>query len=73
MFKCWLEVTVLVNGKEQSCKTTIKVDPSDIFIKSMSEQTHFWKTFVARTKNYFVVISNKSNGDDDFPLHPDQF
>lgn len=60
-------------GKEQSCKSTIKVDPSDIFLKTVNERTHFWKTFVSRTKNYVVVISNKSNSEEDFPLHPDMY
>ena len=39
----------------------------------MNQRTHFWKTFVARNKNYVVVISNKTNKSEDFPLSPDLY
>jgi hypothetical protein len=47
-YKVFMEVTVYIEGRGHSYRTSMKVDPKEVFESSLKAKTHFWKTFMCR-------------------------
>jgi len=43
-----MEISVYIEGRGHSYRTTLKVDPKEKFENSLKNKTHFWKTFMSR-------------------------
>lgn len=63
-FKAYLDVTVGVDGRGQSYKQTLRVDPKDSMDKYLRKNTHFWRTFMMRGQHK-CIVSIQNKGDED--------
>ena len=71
-FRIWLEIEVSVNGKGQSFKATMNVDPKDNFEQTMIKNTHFWNRLVRGNNKFIAMITNKHD-DNDIPIPPEKY
>lgn len=72
-FRCYMSISVCVEGRGQSYVQQLQVDPLDQLERTMKAKTHFWKTFMMRgNQKCMVVIHHKGPGNQepDF-VHPD--
>jgi hypothetical protein len=70
-YRVFMELTVQIDGRGHSYRTTLKVDPKEIFEKSLRSKTHFWKVFMpVGNPKCIVKIVTKS---DEIWLAPDMF
>ena len=66
-----MNLRVEVDGRGQTFKSSVSVDPKDIVDTTMRKQTHFWRQFIVRGQpKAFVQIKYKGNRDDEF-IPPD--
>ena len=47
-FRVSMNITVAIEGRGQSYKTSLTVDPSEKLETSLKAKTHFWRTFMMR-------------------------
>lgn len=66
-----MEIEVSVNGKGQSFKATMNVDPKDTFEQTMLKRTHFWTRIMRGSNKYLVIVSNKHS--EEFPIGPEDY
>lgn len=72
-FKTFMEIVVQVDGRGQSYKQVLKVDPKDIMETTLKHKTHFWRTFMSRGGNKCIVSVQNKGEDDPIFVPPDQF
>ena len=61
-----------MNGKGQSFKATLSVDPKDNFESTMIKRTHFWRRLHSGNNKYIVMVTNKYD-DEDLPIPPEDY
>ena len=67
-----MNITVTIEGRGQSYKCNLTVDPMEQFETSLKNKTHFWKTFMMRgQQKCIVVVTNKKA--DEVIVAPDYF
>jgi len=67
-----MNITVSIDGRGQSYKTNLTVDPQEKLESSLKYKTHFWRTFMMRgQQKCMVIVSNK--GEEDAIVAPDFF
>lgn len=70
-FKTYMNLRVEVDGRGQTFKSSVSVDPKDIVDTTIRQKTLFWKQFIMRGQpKAFVQIKYKGNRDDEF-IPPD--
>ena len=59
-----MNIDVAIEGRGQSYKQHLSVDPKESLDQCLRNKTHFWKTFMARgQQKCLVVVSNKNEED----------
>lgn len=67
-----MAITVAIEGRGQSYKCNITVDPMEPLETSLKSKTHFWKTFMMRgQQKCLVMVVNKN--EEDIIVAPDCF
>jgi len=67
-----MNLTVLIDGRGQSYKTNLTVDPLEKLETCLKNKTHFWRTFMMRGQHKcMVVVENK--GEEPIIVAPDYF
>jgi hypothetical protein len=67
-----MAISVAIEGRGQSYKCNIKVDPMEALETSLKNKTHFWKTFMMRGQyKCLVMVVNKN--EEDILVAPDCF
>lgn len=71
-FRVYMAITVAIEGRGQSYKCNITVDPMEPLETSLKNKTHFWKTFMMRgQQKCLVMVVNKN--EEDIIVAPDCF
>ena len=61
-FKVYMEVSVSIDGRGQSYKTQLQVDPKERLEDTLAQRTHFWKTFMTRgAQKCFCTMQRKTD------------
>jgi len=58
-----MEVSVHIEGRGTSYRTSIRVDPKEPFEKAMRSKTHFWKHFMPRGAPKCLCMIATKGGD----------
>jgi len=67
-----MDIQVSVDGRGQSFKTKLTVDPKEKMEATLRAKTHFWKNFMMHGNPKCMVSVNNKN-DEDSLVPPDQF
>jgi len=59
-----MNITVAIEGRGQSYKTNLVVDPMEKLENSLKSKTHFWKTFMQRGQHKCIVMVTQKNEED---------
>jgi hypothetical protein len=71
-FRVYMAISVAIEGRGQSYKCNIIVDPMEPLQTSLKNKTHFWKTFMMRGhQKCLVMVMNKN--EEDIIVAPDCF
>lgn len=71
-FRVYMDIQVSIDGRGQSYKASLKVDPKEKMDSSLRYRTHFWKNFMQRGQNKCLVYVQNKN-EEDIIVGPDFF
>jgi len=71
-FKVYMDITVAIDGRGQSYKCQLRVDPKEQLESTLKQKTHFWKTFMSRGGHKCIVVIQHKN-EEDAIVAPDFF
>lgn len=71
-FRVYMDIQVSIDGRGQSYKATLKVDPKEKMDSCLRFRTHFWKNFMQRGQNKCLVYVQNKN-EEDIIVGPDFF
>ena len=67
-----MNLEVSIDGRGQSYKCNITVDPAEKLETSLKNKTHFWRTFMMRGQQKCLVLVTNKNGEE-IGVPPDFF
>jgi len=71
-YRVSMNLSVAIEGRGQSYKSSLTVDPMEKLETCLKSKTHFWKTFMMRgQQKCIVVLTNK--GEEPIIIAPDFF
>ena len=72
-YKLYMEITVSIDGRGQSYKTQVQIDPKERLEDTLAQRTHFWKTFMTKgAEKCFCTILRKTDEEESI-INPNNY